>query len=480
MKKSKLIDLLKLLSKSELRDFEKFVASPYFNKDAKLITIFNFIKRYYPEFDSKKLDKTYIVEKIFPSFGKDGHRKVNYLMSDLTKLLEDFFIQAQLGEEQFDREYLMLRALQKRKADKYFFSLVDKMKTHLQVEKENMDYFYNHFRLNHQIYGHPSTNRYQPHINSLTDAIDFLDLFYVSTKLRYSSEMINRQWGIAEEYEIPMLEAILKNLERHPFDDYAIFGIYKRIIQLNQKNDHQVYLELKQLIIDNFERFEKEEQTDLIIFLNNYTIFCIPQDENVSERFDVLKFSLKYDIWTQNGTFSYHAFLNFINIGCAMEDFEWTNQFYEEYGPRLRDDLRENTLLLSRAIISYTQEQFEKTLELLNFIDFTDINFNLLAKSLLLRCYYELPDYELVFFDFCNAFSQFIRRNKTTSETNYHRYINLINITRKLFRFKTEKSVPLEKIQAELENLNPVANRQWLKVKINELSGSKVRQTERG
>ncbi len=54
MKESKLIKILKSLSPVELNDFGEFVCSPYFNKSEKLITLYQFLKRHYPDFKDER------------------------------------------------------------------------------------------------------------------------------------------------------------------------------------------------------------------------------------------------------------------------------------------------------------------------------------------------------------------------------------------------------------------------------------------
>jgi hypothetical protein len=57
MKDLKLISLLKTFSKTEIKEFEKFLQSPYLNTSGEYIfKFFNSIKKYYPEFESDRAD----------------------------------------------------------------------------------------------------------------------------------------------------------------------------------------------------------------------------------------------------------------------------------------------------------------------------------------------------------------------------------------------------------------------------------------
>ncbi len=61
MQKSSLITILRTLTPQEFREFGEFVKSPYFNKNEKVITLYNVLKKYFPGFDSGSLTK----EKVF-------------------------------------------------------------------------------------------------------------------------------------------------------------------------------------------------------------------------------------------------------------------------------------------------------------------------------------------------------------------------------------------------------------------------------
>ena len=70
MFRTKLIKHLRHFTRKEMDQFGHFLASPFFFRgrtEAKMITLFKFLKRFHPAFDHKKLAK----EKVFPIVFKD-------------------------------------------------------------------------------------------------------------------------------------------------------------------------------------------------------------------------------------------------------------------------------------------------------------------------------------------------------------------------------------------------------------------------
>jgi len=210
MYKSKLIDRLRLLEKDELRDFGRFIESPYYNKDEKAIKLFKYLKKYHPVFETTRLDREYIAGKLFPEWKEKKYNKISYLMTDLSQLVDDFITVRELENDDIEYRQLQLRAYKRRKGDWFFHQAAGKLRKDLNKAPERgIDYYFQQYRLNHHVYTHATTNRSKTHIQSLENTLNNLDLFYFSVKLRYSSEVELRQLMFSEENKLTLLDEIL-------------------------------------------------------------------------------------------------------------------------------------------------------------------------------------------------------------------------------------------------------------------------------
>ena len=72
MNKTSFLDIMRALNKEELKRFEAFLNSPYFNTRNNVVNLFSSIKKYAPEFTHKMLDKEEVWKKLFPG------KKYNY------------------------------------------------------------------------------------------------------------------------------------------------------------------------------------------------------------------------------------------------------------------------------------------------------------------------------------------------------------------------------------------------------------------
>jgi len=88
MLNSNLLELLSKFTIQEVKEFNEFVISPFFNKNENVAGLFKYIKKYYPDFNNKKLEKEYAFKKIFKNEKyNDGFMRT--LMFNLGKLAED-------------------------------------------------------------------------------------------------------------------------------------------------------------------------------------------------------------------------------------------------------------------------------------------------------------------------------------------------------------------------------------------------------
>ncbi|HEY3249711.1 MAG TPA: hypothetical protein VGK25_01205, partial [Ignavibacteria bacterium] len=66
MKDTKLINILRTFSKEEMKQFEKFVASPYFHSGKNCMPLLKQLQKFYPGFDNEKLTYKNIHKKLYP------------------------------------------------------------------------------------------------------------------------------------------------------------------------------------------------------------------------------------------------------------------------------------------------------------------------------------------------------------------------------------------------------------------------------
>ena len=91
MQKLKLTELILSLSPSELKRLGDFIRSPFFNKNKKLVSLYEYFEKAVNESSVDKLNKENLWDHISPE-DKFSDTKFRSYLSDLKKLVEKFII----------------------------------------------------------------------------------------------------------------------------------------------------------------------------------------------------------------------------------------------------------------------------------------------------------------------------------------------------------------------------------------------------
>ena len=120
MKNNKLINLLAALPKIEIKQFRKYLISPFFNENQSLVQLFDYlVHTHIANANARKLDKKVIWEHLFENKPyKDV--KMRRLFSDLNQLLNGFLAYQQYEANAVQRSYQLMHSLQYTNLDKQF------------------------------------------------------------------------------------------------------------------------------------------------------------------------------------------------------------------------------------------------------------------------------------------------------------------------------------------------------------------------
>jgi hypothetical protein len=110
---------------------------------------------------------------------------------------------------------------------------------------------------------------------------------------------------------------------------------------------------------------------------------------------------------------------------------------------------------------------FKNAIRKLREVEFTDVVYQLDARVILLKCYYELDDIE-TFFYHASAFRLFLLRNRNISEYQKTINRNLIKFLTKIVRAYTSKA-KLAQVKKEISAEKNVADLKWLEEKVDML-----------
>ena len=233
--------------------------------------------------------------------------------------------------------------------------------------------------------------------------------------------------------------------------------------------DETHYRQLKQEIFENGHLFPKEEMRVIYLLTINYCIGRInagTSDFN-GESFDLYKVGLEKEIFLENGVLSRFTFKNVVTAGLNLQEFEWVENFIKNYSGFLDEKHQENFVHFYKARLFFEQGSYDKAMRLFAQSDYDDILMTLNARTMLLKMYYELNEFDALD-SLIESMRNYLQRKKVMG---YHRGIfkNLISCTKKLLKVIPGDTKQIKKIKADIQMVEPLTERKWLLEQLDKL-----------
>lgn len=471
MQSGKLIQLLKTLNKKEFKEFQLFVGSEFYNKNQNLVKFLEHLSVYQGDFESDKLEKEIFFKKHYKGETFE-EQKFRYLQSDLTKLLEEFITWQEFQRDSFQKKFFLLKGLHHRNQDKYFLQELDNIKAlNDQSSHRDSDYYFNLHRISELSYEYTSEKRNRAFDNSLQEVIDNLEITYLARGFRYYCEMINRRNILSVEYNLSFFDDLVQYLRNGTFDDVPAIYIYRLIhITLTEPENSDNYQALLNALEKSTGKFSQKEERGMYVFAQNFCIKRINRGETgaLQDIFDLYRTMVSKNLIYEGNHVSQPDFKNIVTTGLRLGHDEWVSQFIEDFRHKLNPEFSENAFTYSMAWVHFTRKEFDKALKMLLRVEFNDVYYHLDSKSLLMKVYYEMEEYD-GFFSLVDAFKIYLRRNKYISEVQRETYHNFILLVNKLMKVRLGKNDMNWALYDEINNTRPAADLAWLKLKAEEL-----------
>ena len=471
MRKSKLYLVLKEFDKYEQNRCRKYIQSPYFNRSEKLCDLYDILVEYINTSETAP-EAEDVLKKLHPGEVIKDSRWRKYC-SDLYKLVEDYLAQEEYIKDDTAQVAYLIDA-----AAKKDISVVSKnaiKRTNKVLEFSNRfknETYYDSYYLELKKYDLQKASRQRAAVSNIEEIITSLDNFYISKKLKYYCDILSRKSTIAHDYDVKLIEELLfflKNLPENELEP-VILIYYRLVLMINNFSEENNYYETKKLLKKYAAQFPKDEAYTMYSFVVNYCTRKLNSGNSNfwREYFDIHKELLASKIIIVNDELDIGIFKNVVLVGLRLEEYKWTKNFINDYQKFLPISQRENAVSYNTALYHFYTKEYDRVIELLRTVEYEDFIYNLNAKQLLLRTYFETDEDESIFF-FFESFRAYLRRNAEISPTKKTTYLNLIKYTKKLSSLIPGDKKTLKKIKEDLMQEKHLSNRSWLLEKIAEL-----------
>lgn len=470
---SKIVKYISEISAKDRERFYQFASSPYFNQHDKTKELLEIVLEYI-EKPNGQLDRAQLYKRLFPGEEYDEqqlHNTLSYLKKLYNRFLAYQYIDSQPLREQL---FTLEAAFEANQFDLLTNRAKQLEKTMEKYPFHDGDYHFVNYRYNSLLGYYSSGYIDRSKSESFQKMLYHLDRYYIVEKLRNCCHLTANMMFFNTSYEFVFLEELLhyiqQNLESFE-DDTSIILYYTILMTMRDANNPAHYERLKDILTKKMDRITADEGYDLYNFASNYCISQIKAGNTPYQRelFMLYQRGLKAELMLTNGLISEWDYKNIITLGCSLKEFAWTEQFIEDYKDKLLASRRENAYNYNLANFYYNKKLYDKALEVLRDVQFTDVTYHLNTTFLQLRIYYDLRDTE-AFQGLIETFRIYVIRNRKMTTVEKKSYTNLLRLAKSLAAIKFNVSTFSRKslddkvaaLRKKIETTENVINKQWL------------------
>lgn len=467
---SKVIVLFQSLSKKELKQFSKHLEGTSYKKENDIYSLFNYLKKHYPNFCEKKINKQTVCNHVY----KDKPEgKFPQLCTNLTKVLEDFLIKLELEESQTERDFILLNALKRRNLDNLFFQKVKKVRKEWKTNQPaGIEQLHNQYKLESIYNNHYETTDIKKVVNAMIIQSETLDKYYITLRLHlsnciyYTKNYVNNK-TLSEQNKI--VQAVINISSEQKYQSIAQIKLLASILNTLITKKYENFSHIRLSFFETFHFFDKNEQNDI---LNSLSHFCAENRRNGvpnsrKHLFELSKWAVENKLYIDNGYFDNLQFQNIVNIALNARESNWAFTFIEKYKELLLENLREDIVAYCKVLCFLRLEKYEEILDELLTINFRNIAISINSRCIQMRAYVELSGRDEEFYKLCRSFKAVADRDNLLSDGRRESTLNFIQYAKYIYDLRYNKKNNLLNVEEKIKNLEHLYFRRWLLQKLN-------------
>jgi len=488
---STVIETLKSFNPAEIKSFGKFVRSPYFNESPKLTKLYDLLRKHYPLFKNRNLTKEKIHRKLFPGkkYSDDNMRK---LISELQRLAEEYLSYSELDTKYvFEKKVYLLNSLRSRNLDKKFMQELKALhEEYSPLQNVGDDYFYRNLDLTKMELGHiigrGKAGKYNIY-NELRDNLNERSKYLIYYSLIQIYKSAQDLLALSQRYNFKFRDTLIykflnsfsseefmKKLSESDSSMYPVIAIYylNFVIYSGSDKDDSHYYFLKKLVLKHMLVFTLFERNNLMVFLENCCLEKIKEGKEnfhheIHEVYNIILSSGLY-VFRQSDSMDTGRFLRIVNNALVLKKYDWAEKFIIDYNEKLSDEVKENIIGYSMAVLNFSKSDYNKAIEYASKVKFTSFNLKFQTQVVQLKSYFELNYMDEILYQL-DSYKHTLQKDNLSppeAKEKFYRFMIFLNKIVK-FYLSDERSMPeINAIIKELKESGDIYEREWIDEKL--------------
>lgn len=456
---SKLLDIYRKLSAGEVRNFKKFVFSPYFNQHEDVSKLFQFLfsKKYLSE---NNTDRHKLFQALYGTEKFDDAR-LRYIASLSVEVLIQFLQTEQNAKDEVAGWLAVSKIFAEKKLENYSIQFIEKSKAVLENKPmRNAYYWQQHLTLEEEIFKH-AAQQSRTKENNIADILQNIDQYYITQSLKYACVAISYQQISKVAYTQPFLDFVLQNIEADESLLNASSMVYYFIYQMYTHSDAGYFDKLLHLLPTHSSYFAHDEIKDVYLLLINFGIKQLNSGDKkyALKLYEIYKSGLASNIFIENNQISRFTFTNIVFTGLQSGDFKGVHQFINQHEKYLPEQYKTSTVAFNKARYHYMLKAYNKALQYLTDFEYNDVLQNLAVKNMQLKIYVETKNWQ-VLDAFLHTFSIYLHRQKGLG---YHlvNYKNTIRYAKQIQEISLSTKKVKEQFKQEIRDEKNLLDKDW-------------------
>lgn len=483
-----LIDLLLIFKKEEIKRFKSFLNSPYFNKDEKIIQLFDFIVS--KVLTQKTFDETLqltIYEKIFTPkstgqvLSKSQKKTLLAKMSVLYQLALEFLTVAGLKKNKVCQQQLLQQALLEKKQFDAFDRLVQKQQKVAQAQRakgieEYALAFHTEMGVMEKLYqtGHILQ------VDNFEQLGYHLDVYYLLQKLKLQLTMRSiMNVASQKNYDFSTVEALAPLLKLPIYQQNPAIQLRQTVIELIGNPSEKNYQDLISLL-DLLQPYITKKD-----LLDYYTVACNYWARQLitgkKDLYQELLFLYKQmdvkAILLEDGLMDMIRLKNIVTVSCHAKDYSWATEISEKYYTFVKKEHQSSVRSFNLAVIAFFQKNYKQAISHLIRVDKVNLTYDLDGRILLLKAHFLMDTfYDERSMRIFRSAEGFIQKNPHLPSAHKKSYKNFIQLFINLYRIKHRVGKKtLASFQLKMQGMQFIFGKKWLLDQVAELNNRKIK-----
>lgn len=447
-------------TKRERTAFQQFIASPYHNRRLDVSQLAEELLG--SEAPDNLPDKEELWQAVYPGKPFDD-QAWRLLLSHLSRQAEQFLAVEATLEDPFEVKMRVAAILEGRSNEQLHEKLLRESQRLLEKEDiRNAEFWLRTYRYQEAYYRQSFTRRPEKD-DDFAQLSQSLDRAFLAMKLRQNMWLLNHaqvyQWG----FEPSRLDHYITQLSPVEIEDVPALRLYYNGIQVLQQPENEVLFEaFTASLFAHAATLPDSEARDLYLLAINFGVRQVNSGGRTyfQQVMALYRNGLKQGYLLRNGVLSRFTYHNIVSTALQIDDISYAEAFIEQWTGKLERRYRDRMYNFNRAKIAYTSQRYDDALPLLQQANYHDPLLNLGARTLLLKIYFELGEWD-VLQSHLDAFASYLRRKPGLS---YHRtnYRNLIRFTKRLLKVEHTGKAEKEKLYQQITSTATLTEKNWL------------------